>query len=277
MLTNRPMQQAAYLLVGLPFLCPFLWLLFASLWPDFQPLSVVWQAPLSFNPTLQNYAIATELVPMGRFAFNSGRVVLIALPLTLVVASLAGFATSQLPQRTQTIVIWLSLGALLAPPTALWLARFPLFKLLGWVDTPWPLVSPAFIGGTPFFVLLFYWHFRTLSSALFEAAALDGATPWQQWWDIALPLARRMVAGVAILSFVLFWGNFTDPLLYLRSEAQMTLPVGLRFLAQLDPVRWPVMMAGAVMLTLPVVLVFLLGQRYFWDASSLQSSTSRRK
>jgi multiple sugar transport system permease protein len=75
----------------------------------------------------------------------------------------------------------------------------------------------------------------------------------------------------------MFWGNFTDPLLYLRSESQMTLPVGLRMLAQLDPTRWPVLMAGAVLLTLPVVVVFLVGQRFFWHGWQVITSATRRK
>ncbi len=276
-ITYYVLRGAYPLLLALPFLCPVLWLLIASLWPDYQPLSVVWQASESFRPTLGNYVTASTLVPMGRFAFNSLRVVVIAVPLTLLVASLAGFALTQLPERVQKLMIWLSLAALLAPPTALWLARFPLFKALGWVDTPWPLIAPALIGGTPFSVLLFYWTFRRLAPALFEAARLEGASPWQLWWHIALPLSANTAAGVAILSFVLFWGNFTDPLLYLRSEDQMTLPVGLRFLAQLDPIRWPVLMAGAVMLTLPVVVIFLVGQRYFWQEWEVVAKATRRE
>ena len=202
---------------------------------------------------------------MARFGFNSLRVVIIAVPFTLFVASWAGFALIRLPIRVQKVMIWLSLAALLAPPTALWLARFPLFKALGRVDTLFPLIAPALIGGSPFFVLLFYWSFRRLPPDLFEAAILDGASSWQLWWHIALPTSSNTVAGVTILSFVLFWGNFTDPLLYLRSEAQMTWPVGLRLLAQLDATRWPVIMAGAVMLTLPVVLVFWHGSKSLKD------------
>lgn len=259
----------------IPFVCPLLWLLIASLWPDYQPLSVWWRAPDTFRPTFGNYVRAANLVPMARFAFNSLRVVIIAVPLTLLVASWAGFALIRLPARVQNVIIWLSLAALLAPPTALWLARFPLFKALGWVDTLWPLIAPAFIGGSPFFVLLFYWSFRRLPPELFEAAILDGASPWQLWWHIALPTSSNTVAGVTILSFVLFWGNFTDPLLYLRSETQMTLPVGLRLLAQMDATRWPVIMAGAVMLTLPVIVVFWVGQRFFWHEWNVTIKSNR--
>jgi multiple sugar transport system permease protein len=253
---NRQIGQVVRTLVVLLFLCPLVWLLVASLWPDNQPLSAAWRSLAAFRPTLGNYVTAANMAPMGRFALNSLGIVALAVPLSLLVASLAAFALNRLPHRLQTVVLWLSWAALLAPPTALWLARFPIFKALAWIDTPWPLVAPALIGGNPFFVLLFFWSFRRLSPELFESAILDGAGAWQLWWWIALPASRGVTVGVAILNFVLFWGNFADPLLYLRSEAHMTLPVGLRLLAQLDVTRWPVVMAGAVMLTLPVLAVF---------------------
>ncbi|MBN1888314.1 MAG: carbohydrate ABC transporter permease [Thermoflexales bacterium] len=247
-------------LAVLLFLCPPAWLLLASLWPDNQPLSAAWRSLRAFQPTLGNYITAVTMAPMGRFALNSCLVVALAVPLSLLVASWAAFALNQLSHRLRATVLGLSWAALLAPPTVLWLARFPIFKALGWIDSPWPLVAPALIGGSPFFVLLFFWSFRRLSPELFESAILDGANAWQVWWRVALPASRGVTAGVTILNFVLFWGNFADPLLYLRSEAHMTLPVGLRLLAQLDATRWPVIMAGAVMLTLPVLAVFALGE-----------------
>lgn len=245
-------------LIAAIFLFPVLWLVVGSLWPDNTPLSALVRTPFGIQPTLNNYVMATNIVPMGRFALNSLRVVIIAVPLTLLVASLAGFAMSQLPQRQQTWMRWLSLAALLTPTTALWLARFPLFKLLGWIDTPLSLIAPALIGGTPFFVLIFYWSFCRLSPELLNAARIDGANTWRLWWSIALPSAPATVWGVTLLSTVFYWSNFTDPLLYLRAQSQMTMPVGVRLLAQLDPTRWPVLLAGSVLLTLPVIVLFAL-------------------
>lgn len=250
------------LLFAIPFLYPLIWLLIGALWPDHQPLSIIWLAPENFRPSLGNFASAVKLVPMGRFALNSLRVVFFAVPLTVLVASLAAFAMTQLTRRWQTVLVWLSMAALLAPYKAIWLARFPLFKTLGWVDTPLPLIAPALLGGSPFFVLLLYWTFRRQPPELFEAARLDGANGWQLWARVALPLAREALLAVAVLSFLHVWGDFSDALLYLRSVNQMTLPVGLRLLRELDPTRWPVMMAGATVLTLPALWVFGLGQRF---------------
>jgi multiple sugar transport system permease protein len=249
-------------LLVLPFLYPVVWLLIGALWPDHQPLASLWLAPERFRPSLTNFDTATTVVPLGRFALNSLRIVLLAVPLALLVAALAGFALAQLPGRSQTLLVWVSLAALLAPQKALWLARFPLFKALGWVNTPWPLVAPALLGGSPFYVLLLYWTFRRIPIELYEAARLDGASLWQIWLRVALPLARDGLLAVAILHFLHVWGDFADPLLYLRSTAQMTLPVGLQLLTAIDITRWPVVMAGAALLTTPAVLLYLVGQRY---------------
>jgi multiple sugar transport system permease protein len=250
------------LLLALPFLYPLVWLCISALWPDYQPLAVIWMAPERFRPSLDNFGTAVSVVPMGRFALNSLRVVVLAVPLTLLVASLASFALTQLPKGGQTALVWMSLAALLAPQKALWLARFAVFKTIGWVNTPWPLVAPALLGGSPFYVLLLYGVLRRVPPELWETARMDGANRWQLWRHVALPLTREALLAVAVLQFLHVWGDFADPLLYLRSITQMTLPVGLRLLTELDITRWPVVMAGAVLLAAPAIGVFLVGQRF---------------
>jgi multiple sugar transport system permease protein len=248
--------------VTLLFAFPLVWLVIGALWPDHQPLAAIWWMPAQFRPMPVNFVTAWQSVPMARFLTNSLFVVLLAVPLTVLVATAAAFAMTQLPARWQSLLVWLSLAALLAPRQALWLARFPLFKALGWVDSPWPLIAPALIGGSPFFVLLLYSAFRRLPVELFEAAVLDGASTAQLWRLIGVPLVRGAMMAVALLTFLHTWGDFADALLYLRSTAHMTLPVGLRLLTQLDATRWPVMLAGATILTAPSVLVYLWGQRF---------------
>ena len=179
---------------------------------------------------------------------------------------------TQLPPRTGRLLLRLSLAALLAPATALWLARFPLYRLLGWIDTPLSLIAPALIGGSPLFVLIFYWSFRRLPGELLNAARIDGAGVWRLWWSIALPAAPAAVAGVTLLTTVFDRSNFTDPLLYLRSQNQMTMPVGVRLLAQLDPTHWSVLLAGSVLLTLPVFFVVALGlSRIGWHGPQVRA------
>jgi multiple sugar transport system permease protein len=112
-------------------------------------------------------------------------------------------------------------------------------------------------------VLLFYWSFKRLPPELFEAARLEGLGPLAIWRRVAMPLVRPVTVAVAVLAFVFTWGNFLDPLIFLSDQERFTVPLGLRALSVLDPTNFPLLLAGSVAATLPVVLAFLYVQRYF--------------
>jgi multiple sugar transport system permease protein len=250
------------------FAAPLLWVLLVSLRsPGLPPpRGIEW---LVEAPAWANYARIFELVPLGQFLVNTLLVVALAVPLTIVVASWAGFAMAQLPARLAAILIVLAVLLRMVPVTALWLTRFEIFKHLGAIDTLWALIAPAWMGSSPFFVLLFYWSFRRMPRELIESARLEGMGALRIWAQIALPLARPAIAAVAVLSCVQYWSDFINPLLYLKSEERYTLAVGLRVLQQLDITAWPLLMAGTVVMTAPLVLIFLLAQRAFWPESRM--------
>jgi multiple sugar transport system permease protein len=118
-------------------------------------------------------------------------------------------------------------------------------------------------------VLLFYWSFRRIPPEIFEAARLEGANPLLIWWRIALPLARSTSVGVIVLTFVMYWSDFINPVLYLYRPETYTLPVGLQILKQLDATNWPLLMAGAAFMTAPIVVLFVFLQRHFLSDMSL--------
>ncbi|HEX2281501.1 MAG TPA: carbohydrate ABC transporter permease [Thermomicrobiales bacterium] len=215
------------------------------------------------SPSWDNYPAAFDLAGMGQSALNSALVVALAVPLTILVASLAGFAMSQLPQRPRLILTLMSFAVLMTPVTAVWLPRFVLFKEAGLLDSRLALVVPALGGTSPFFVLLFLWTFLRVPTEIYESARLDGAGALRLWAGIAMPLARPTIVAIGMLAFVTYWGNFIDPLLYLRSPEKMTLPYSLQMLYQLDATNWPLLMAGSVLVTAPVVMVFVVAQRSF--------------
>jgi ABC-type glycerol-3-phosphate transport system permease component len=126
-----------------------------------------------------------------------------------------------------------------------------------------PLVAPALLGLSPFYVLLYYWSFRRLPLELFEAARLEGMQPFSMWRRLAMPLVRPVTVAIGLLAFIVTWGNFLDPLIYLFDPELYTLPLGLRSLAALDRTNYPVFLAGAVVATAPVVVAFAVAQRYF--------------
>jgi multiple sugar transport system permease protein len=184
-------------------------------------------------------------------------------PLSVLVASWAGFALVLLGSRLRTAILAASLLALMVPLTALLVPRFALYRSLGLVDTFVPLVAPALVGTSPIYVLVFYVAFRRLPRELYDACRLEAMSPFQIWRRIALPLVRPVAVAVGLLAFVLSWGNFLDPLVYLHDRDLFTLPLALRSLAQLDPTNYPLLLAGASIATAPVLAVFLVAQRWF--------------
>ena len=211
----------------------------------------------------ESYADAFELVDLGRYALNSLIVAALTVPLSVLFASWAGFAILLLAGRARAVLIGLSFAALMVPATALFVPRFALFRWLGLTDTWVPLIAPALMGLSPFYALIFYWSFRRLPAEMLDAARLHGLTPFAMWRRIAMPLVRPVTVAVAMLAFIASWGNFLDPLIYLFDSDLFTLPLGLRSLSVLDRTNYPVLLAGAVVATVPVVAAFAVAQRFF--------------
>lgn len=257
-------RQLAALLVAVTFLAPLVFMVTGSfrqagLPPPRHPELV--PSPIAFG----NYQRAFDLVDIPRYTLNSLFVAAIAVPLTVLVASWAGFAIARVSRRAARMLVALSFAALMVPVTALLVPRFVLFRTLGLTDTFVPLVAPALLGTSPFYVLFFFWAFRRLPPELFEASRLEGLTPFVQWRRVGMPLVRPVSVAVAVLAFAFTWSNFLDPLIYLYDERLYTVPLGLRALAALDPHNFPLLLAGAVTATAPVIAAFLYLQRFFFQ------------
>lgn len=223
------------------------------------------QAP-QFVPdplSAEGYARAVRLGGLGRATLNSLLVAAVAVPVSVVVASLAGFALARLPGRVTGVVVALSLVALMVPATALLVPRFAVFRVLGLTDTLGSLVAPALLGTTPLYPLVYYLAFRALPRELYDTCRLADLSPLRTWWRMALPMVRPVTAAIAALTYVLTWSNFLDPLVYLYDRELFTLPLALRSLATLDPTNFPVFLAGAVLATAPALVVFWFAQRRF--------------
>lgn len=254
--------------VAVSFLLPIWWVVVMSLRPTGRPpsTSIEWWPG---SPAWENYHRLFELVPLLRQTGNSLLVGLAAVPLTLITASLAGYAMANVGARLRKRLVTGTLLLMLVPVTALWLTRFAIFKQLGLMNSPLALILPALSGTNPFYILLFYWTFRRIPHEVFEAARLDGAGHGRIWARIALPLARPTMVTVSVLTFSFYWSDLISPLLYLKSETRYTLPVGLSALQQMDITDGPLVMAGAVVALLPIVLMFLVAHRFFWPDEML--------
>ncbi|MCA9933622.1 MAG: carbohydrate ABC transporter permease [Ardenticatenaceae bacterium] len=262
------LRHGAGVIITIIFLLPLYWIFTASLrqvgLPP--PTSIEWWPQ---SPTLDNYPFIFDLLPMTRYIRNSLIVVATAVPITVFVASIAGFGMSQEEDLWRRRLLITSVILLMVPGASVWLFRFQILRWLGWIDTLWALIAPAFAAGNPLFVLLFFWSYRRIPAEIHEAARLDGASAWLIWWKMARPLVRPTTVTVIVLSFVMYWSDFVSPVLYVFRTELYTLPIGLQLLKQLNPTNWPLLMAAAAVITLPVLLLFIFLQRSFLSDLSI--------
>jgi multiple sugar transport system permease protein len=144
---------------------------------------------------------------------------------------------------------------------------FLIYRQIGWLDTLKPLIVPSFFGGGAFYIFLLRQFFMTIPKDLDEAAEVDGAGKLNILFNVILPLSKPALVTIVIFSFLGHWNEFFQPLFFLNTEQNFTLPLGLRYF-QTYPMqggepRWALLMAAAAMTTIPVVILFFLGQRYF--------------
>lgn len=244
------------------FCLPLLLLVTGSLRPSGSPpppTPELWPDPA----TTAGYAEAVELGGLGRAALNSLLVALVTVPLSTLVASWAGFALTRLPRRWRGVLLGATLVALMVPVTALLVPRFTLYRQLGLTDTLLPLMAPALVATSPFYVLVFYLAFRAVPRDLYDASLLADLSPLRTWWSVGVPLVWPVTIAVAALTFVLSWSNFLEALVYVYDRDLLTLPLALRSLSTLDPSDYPVLLAGSVLATVPALLLFGVAQRSF--------------
>lgn len=266
---RRALATGGYYLLAaglaLLFMVPFYWTVATS----FKSPQEIFVFPPTWMPEQllwQNYVRVWARVPYGVFVVNSTIVtVLSVIGQTLSSAVVAyGFARYRFPGRDALFL--LTLATLIMPREVTLIPTFLLFRYLGWIDTLLPLIVPSFLGGA-FYIFLLRQFFLGLPRELDEAARIDGAGALRTLWSIILPLSKPALATAAILSFLYHWNEFLEPLIFLNSTEKFTLPIGIRYFQLLgsqggEPMV-QLLMAASLMMTLPCVLLFFLGQQYF--------------
>lgn len=218
-----------------------------------------------------NYETAAGLIPLGQQLLNSVLVVSTAVPVTVLVASWAGFAIVMARPAVRRLLIGIALVVLSMPASAMWVPRKVMLEQLGLTDHALVVALPAVMGTTPFYVLLFAFAYHRIPRSLYEVAAVEQASVFRIWRSVAFPLARPTMFAVAALAFATYWGNFIDPLILLSTEEDWPLALGLRALSALEPTLHPLYMAAAVMATAPAALAFLAAQRALAPRRNLET------
>jgi multiple sugar transport system permease protein len=266
--------HAALLFVAGLSLIPLVYMVSTSLKAE----GLEYEFPIRWIPdpvVLGNYAQAFSSVPTMTFLRNTLIVSLTTIAGELLTGSLAayGFARLRFPGRNVLFMVMLS--TLMLPYFVTMIPLFVLFKTLGWTNTLLPLIVPSFFGGRPIAIFLLRQFFLTLPTELDDAAKIDGAGFFRIWWSVLMPLTRPALATVAILSLVYHWNDFLAPLIYLNSENNFTLALGIRLFRDQYRTFFNLTMAYATMMTLPILTVFFLFQKYFIRGISMSGLTGR--
>lgn len=262
--SHRVLRTVAIFALCAVFVLPLAFMIMGSLRePGLLPQPGFQWVPDSLHP--DNYRSVFAFIPLLTQMRNSILVVGVAVPVTVLIASWAGFAIATAEPRAQRRLVVVSLSALIVPVSALWVPRFALFRWSGITDTLWAVASPAAMATTPFYVLLFALAYARIPKNLYEAALLENMSPFKIWRRVAFPLGRPVTFAVAMLAFIFHWSNFTDALLYISTSSRFTLPLGLRALQTLEPALHPIMLTGAAIATAPAVIAFFAAQRSFFS------------
>ncbi len=248
--------------VALLFLMPFAWMIVSSLKRDIDVfrLPIRWiPDPLSFKSYV---TIWTGPYPFPQFVMNSLIVAGARVVGELFTASLAAYAFARMRFRGRDFLFLIYVSTLIIPYQMLLVPRFILYRELHIFDTLWALILPGIF--TVFGTFLLRQFFLTIPEDLSDAARLDGASEFQIYRQIILPLARPALASLAILAFVWSWNDYETPLVMLTTESRFTIPLGLtRYMDEGGGFSPSLIMAGAVSSVVPVLVIFLLLQRQF--------------
>ncbi|MEK3732486.1 MULTISPECIES: carbohydrate ABC transporter permease [Paenibacillus] len=264
------MLSMAVLILGAAIvIVPLLWTFFTSLK---SPAEVFKD---NFVPEVwrwTNYSDAVQAVPFFTFLKNT---VIILIPVmigTVFSSALCAYGFARFQFKGKRTLFLLLLSTMMLPSQVTMIPMFIMFKEAGWVDTFLPLIVPAFFGGGAFNIFLIRQFMRGIPRDLDESAFVDGASRFQIFSRIILPLSMPPLIAVSIFTFMGVWNDFQGPLIYLNSNDKYTLALGLSMFKGLYNVEWNMLMAATILIMLPALVVFFVAQKYFIEGISISSA-----
>ena len=248
---------------------PMLWILSTAFKPESQAIS--W--PIKWIPetfTTENFAAVlsnTNDAPILKWFANSLFIAVLHTIFILIIDSMAAFAYARLKFKGREVLFWTLMTTMMIPPVMNLIPTYSIVNKLGWIDTPWAMIIPG-LGGV-FGIFLLRQFFLNIPKELEEAAIIDGATTFQIYWKIILPLSKPALVVLALFTFMGNWNDFLWPLIATNSVEARTLPVGLAILQGTYNIQYAKMMAATVLSAIPVLILFLFTQRFFVKGISL--------
>ncbi len=246
------------------FVGPFFWLLSISLRGSGNIYSL---RLIPEDPTFRNYTETWKNFGLWRPFVNSIFVAVFTLVLNILFCSMAAYPLARLEFPGRQIIFFLILSTMMIPFQLFMIPLYVICLNLGLSNSLWGIILPASVGA--FGIFLIRQYYQTIPRSLEEAARIDGAGEFGIWWRIMFPLTKPAIATLAIFIFVGNWSNFLWPLIIVNDERKFTLPVAIATLSGTFVDKTQYLAAGSIIAITPVIVVFLLMQRYFISGINL--------
>jgi multiple sugar transport system permease protein len=209
-----------------------------------------------------NYTKALTMVPFGRYLINTLIVVIFGTIGTVISCVMVAYGFSRFKAKGLKGLFLIVLSTIMLPTQVTLIPTFIIFKTIGRYDTLLPLIVPAFFANA-WDIFLFRQFFMSLPLELDDAAKIDGAGPWQILWHVILPQSKPVIITVTIFSILYAWNDFFNPLIYLQSQKNWTISLGLQMFNAIYRNNDAFLLAASVVTLIPIVILFFVAQRYF--------------
>lgn len=255
------LRAGAVLLLLLPFALPLVLLVLGALDTPGQSPPQSARDLVPDRPGLGGLEAALSMTPLWRQLANTALVTAVAVPVTVLVASSAGFALAAGRGRARSWLLAATVLLALVPPVCLWVPRVVLLRWAGLGGETVTVAFTALAATSPLLVLLYALAYRRVPTSTLDLARSESLGPVATWWRVAMPQVPGATFAVAALAFTAHWGNVIEPTLLLTDPEKQTAAIGVRVLGSLEPTLYPLFLSAALLVTMPPLLVFLLAQR----------------
>lgn len=249
-------------------LLPLYWMVRSSLLSSAQIFEMppIW---IPTEPKWENYEKALTILPFNRYFMNSIVIVAAVLLGTVITSSLCAYGLSRVQWRGRGVLFACIMASMMLPTAVTLIPTFLVWNQLGVTNSYIPLIAPAWFGGGAFYIFLLRQFYMGIPRDLDESAYIDGASHLTIFSRIILPITRPSMVVVGLFTFLNTWNDFLAPLVYINDEKRYTLALGLQLFSGMYKAEWHLLMAASCVVLVPVMILFVLGQKYFIEGITM--------
>lgn len=268
--TEKFIIHALLVIFSIAFMFPFLWMVATSLKTDaqIQDISTFKKILIPSPAAWGNYPKTLTYVNFTRYFFNSAIVAAMSIIGSALSCSIVAYSFARLRWPGRNLFFIILLSTMMLPAQVTMIPVFLIFTKMKIVNTLTPLWIGSFFGSA-FFIFMLRQFFMTIPKDLEEAAKIDGCNYFTIFLRVMLPLIKPAILAVIVFQFLYSWNDFLGPLIYIHDLEKMTLPIGLQAFNIAHGAEWSLLMAASVMMTIPVIILFFIAQRYFIEGITL--------